>query len=298
MRWKSLAAGVVVVALVTSFGPGAAVAAEEPAPLPVVSIGDASVFNGETGPPRRAQLPITLSVPSTQEVTVEVRVDPHAMPVDYGGNALRRPPDRSAFDDWHGKTRTVRFKPNPRTGLTPTVKYVSVKFYPDTTLGGGTAVAVVLSSPINAVLGDPGRPGNDAMGVASSDDPQRFLIDPDNPPHDILVMGRTYMPEGDIGPRKLRISLAFKHPFAVDTAVTPRLWHGSPNGVPGVDYKPFPSKGLKPLLFRAGEVQKTFTWTTYGNENVGGNVAIMLLASWEGPGGAIFIGQSSTVDDD
>lgn len=295
--WSALAAmaiGLVVVA------PRTAVAAEASASPPVVSIGDASVFNGETGPPRRAQLPITLSAPSTQEVTVEVRVDPDVAPVTFGGGVLQMPVDRSSFDDWHGKTRTVRFKPNPRTGLTPTVKYVSVRFYPDTTLGGGVAVAVILSNPTNAVLGDPARPGIDGMGVASAEDPQRGLIDPGNPPHSILSIGHTYMPEGDVGPRKMRISFAFKHPFAVDTTVTPKLWPGSPHGLPGVDYKPFPSKGLRPMVFRAGEVQKTFTWTTYGNDHLGGNAGIMLYGSWapSNGDGAVFIAQSSTIDDD
>ena len=68
---------------------------------PTISIGAASVVEGDTGKPRTMQFPVTLSEPSTSPVTVNYTIE-------SDGTA--------SAADFKPKTGVLTFKPNARTG--------------------------------------------------------------------------------------------------------------------------------------------------------------------------------------
>jgi hypothetical protein len=123
------------------------------------------------------------------------------------------------------------------------------------------------------------------------------VLRPDRPDQ-VIAVGSTRMPEGDVGSRKLRISIAFREPVTSETTVTIHPLF-PPTGTPGVDYKPWPSTRLRPITFQPGQVQRTLTLTTYGNDTPGPGLSFTLYATFTPPGsGASFVGRSSIIDDD
>ena len=110
-----------------------------PARLPLVSVGDVSVVEGDIGQ-RVGYLPVTLSEPASQTVTVRYRIG--------AGSATAGTSTTVGADFNHkgGATKTLIFKVGS-TGKTPVVKYVAVPIYPDGSAEADETFTVTLSSP-------------------------------------------------------------------------------------------------------------------------------------------------------
>ncbi|MFM7270252.1 MAG: carboxypeptidase regulatory-like domain-containing protein [Actinomycetes bacterium] len=92
---------------------------------PTVSAGDVSVIEGDAGS-RIVKFPVTLSHPSPTAVRVDYVIEG----LDATGAAVAAP----GVDviDRGGRSGRLTFAPNPRTGLTPAVKFVAVRISGDT----------------------------------------------------------------------------------------------------------------------------------------------------------------------
>ena len=107
--------------------------------VPCISIGDASILEGDSGT-RAALFDVTLSQPSSTPVTVDYRVlggsatgsNKHVAGIDFNNDA--------------GKTRTLKFKVGAR-GTTPVSKTVSVPVFGDTSAEPDEVFRVLLSNP-------------------------------------------------------------------------------------------------------------------------------------------------------
>jgi hypothetical protein len=263
------------------------------APMPVsaqspttVSAGWGGVLEGDTGSFRRLRIPVALSEPSPVEVTVDVELDL---------NGTTSSPRADAVDvvDWRGRRKTVTFRPNPRTGLTPTVKYVTVKVRPDEETGEFTETFMLrLSNTVNAVLGNGSTVGANPVG-------RGFITDDD----DVPVWGQVNrvhasgvsVPEGNGSPRKSRFAVTLRDPATRPVAV--RVTAFVDEGTPGVDFKSLSNTGSRLVTFLPGQVQRFVSVETYGNTTPNDRVhLLMLLSSADLPIGTI--GSVSTLDDD
>ena len=81
---------------------------------PLVSVGDATIVEGDGTGTRKVQFPITLTDSSTSPVTVGYAVYP-----DGSATSASSPSDLVA------KSGRVTFKPSPSTGRTPTTKWIT-----------------------------------------------------------------------------------------------------------------------------------------------------------------------------
>jgi microcystin-dependent protein len=93
----------------------------------VVSVGDASVVEGDTGKTRAAQFAVTLSKPATSQVTVTYRIVPGSATGNYKSGAV---PPGTDLRDYRGEIKTLPFKPTA-AGVTGVAKFVSVAVFPD-----------------------------------------------------------------------------------------------------------------------------------------------------------------------
>jgi hypothetical protein len=107
------------------------------ATLPVISVGSASIVEGNTAT-RVAYVPVTLSAPSSSTVTVNYVV--------LGGTAVPN------VDFKMGSGRLV-YSVNTTTGLTGTVRTIPVTVLGDTARESNETVTVRLWNPIGGVLG-------------------------------------------------------------------------------------------------------------------------------------------------
>jgi hypothetical protein len=104
---------------------------------PSVSIGDASVVRGTTGN-RTMDFAVTLSQPSHTAVTVQyATADGTAKGGKQAGNGI----------DYQTKAGTLTFKPNAKTGLTPSELKVAVTVYPQPATNSNLSMQVALSAP-------------------------------------------------------------------------------------------------------------------------------------------------------
>lgn len=160
-----------------------------PAPDPTVSIGDASISEGTSGPARTLTVPITLSSPSTTPVSVVVSV--------VGGSAS---PGVAPSGDYKTQppTRTVRFLPT-RSGLTPLVKNVSIPITPDATTEGNETIELGLSD----VVGPYGL--RDDRGVVT-------IIDDEGLTGPAGAVGDIATTEGTSGTRRVSIPVTLNQP--------------------------------------------------------------------------------------
>ncbi len=117
----------------------AAAALEEPPAGPTVSIGDATIVEGNGTKARAIKFAVTLSERSTNPVTVTW---------DAGGGTATEGRKQLPGVDYKGPAapKTITFKPSLRTGLTPVRKYISIPVYPDTEVEDPATFNVALSN--------------------------------------------------------------------------------------------------------------------------------------------------------
>jgi hypothetical protein len=204
-----------------------------PADGPTVSVAAASVVEGDTGKPRTMQFPVTLSEPSTTPVTVRYAID--------AGDAANA---ASPGTDFKPRTGLVTFKPNAKTGLTPTTKYASVPIYPEVDVEGDQTLRLVLSEPSAGYV----LRAVSATGTIIDDDANTGLR---------VSVADACVVEGDVGTSatatntaKVRVTL--NHPATETVTVQATIAAGSATS--GSDFKPTKPKTI---TFKPGQWQKT-----------------------------------------
>ncbi len=167
--------GTVDITVTTPGGTSATSAADQYTFTPVVAgcssncitIGDRSQLEGDTANHKMA-FNVTLSDPSTSNVTVQYDV--------LAGSATggTKP---GAGVDFKLASKTLVFKVNAKTGLTPVSKTINVTVYGDTTVEPDETFTVVLSNPsggytlnrdtgTGTILNDDGGPSGTTVGIA------------------------------------------------------------------------------------------------------------------------------------
>ena len=175
-----------------------------------VSVGDASVVEGDSGEPRKLRIPVTISNPSASQISVDYVIDE--------GTATE-PED---FDANVGQTRTLTFKPNMAT-----TKMITVKVVPDTGVEDSEDFTVTLSN----------ASGGYSVGRETG---TGTIIDDESSSGQAVAITGSSSCEGDSSAKgnKQRYSLSLRDPAAADTQVTVTVVDGTATG--GVDYKAFP----------------------------------------------------------
>jgi len=105
-------------------------------PVPTISVGSGDLEPGNAGPARQLVFPVTLSAPSTAPVSVSFSVVP-----DGSSHSASSPGDFQAY------VGTLTFTPQPPSGLTPTVKYVTALVNPQTAASASKSFRVSLFGP-------------------------------------------------------------------------------------------------------------------------------------------------------
>jgi hypothetical protein len=195
-----------------------------------LSVGDASVVEGDSGVPRKLRIPVTISNPSATEITVDFVIDE--------GSATA--PDD--FDANVGVVRTLKFKPNMAT-----TKTISVSVLPDAAIEGDEAFNVTLSNPSGGY--SIGR----AIGTGT------IIDDDDSAEEQAVAISGVSTCEGDSSTKGNKVSyqVSLRAPAAADTEATVMVVDGSATG--DADYRAFPK--AKTVKFKAGQVQKPITVT-------------------------------------
>lgn len=211
--------------------------------LPVVSIGRATIGEGDSGPNRTLRVPVTLSKPATTEVAVTVTLGPStAIPGED-------------YVSWNGKRRTIRFKPNSRTGLTPTIKYVPIKVIPDIdVIDDIKTIDLYVVDATNATIGE-------AHGIATILD-----YETGNPLFIGVDTGEMYVDEGDEGPRKVRIPISLDRPAF--TSISFDVYLDEYGLTAGVDYEPLSETGVRTVTFKPGQAQTFLSITVLPNDEM------------------------------
>ena len=106
-------------------------------PTRTISVGDASMNEGNSGT-HNMLVPVTLSGTSTASVTVHYSLS--------GGTAKGASAYKSGID-YKNTGGIVTFTPSATTGRTPTVRYISVPVYGDTSKEGNETLGIHLSAP-------------------------------------------------------------------------------------------------------------------------------------------------------
>jgi hypothetical protein len=119
------------------------------------TVGDHSMLETDGTNTHTLQFPVTLSQPSTQQVTVHYTVvDGSAIGGTKAGTGA----------DYKIKSGTLVFKPSTGTGLTPISKTISISIFGDTTSGeGDETFSVLLDTPTGGPIVGPGT-GTGACG--------------------------------------------------------------------------------------------------------------------------------------
>lgn len=199
---------------------------------PRISVGDASVVEGNAGPDRTVKIPVTLFAPSATEVSVTYTVSE--------GSATS-PEDFTAKID---VPRVLKFKPSTGTGLTPTTKFVSVKVEPELATEGDETFTVELSSPTGGyVLGR-------SVGIGT-------IIDDDLVSGQHASLSASSICEGDVAAKgnTIPVSVTLAEPAAVQHTVSVVVESGGADA--GTDFKAF----RKPVTvtFKPGQIQKVIS---------------------------------------
>jgi alpha-tubulin suppressor-like RCC1 family protein len=123
---------------------------DEALPTARLDVSDVSISEGDATK-RNAKFTVSLSEPSTTQVTVDVKVVPDSA---TGNFRYGTPPAGVDLKDNLGLTKTLVFKPSVASGLTPVSKSFSVTVFADTDNESDDYFYVELQSPSpNAVLG-------------------------------------------------------------------------------------------------------------------------------------------------
>jgi hypothetical protein len=242
----------------------------EPGPLPSVQVsaGDVSIVEGDGSLGRSVQVPISLSEPSPTDVSIAVELtlgsatgaDKQLPGVDYKRKPIKK---------------TVTFKVNPRTGVTPTLKHVGIPIYPDLAVEGLEDLGVNLYNvSLNATIAR--RTG--AVGIID-DDPASGVA---------VSAGDTTVMEGNTGMRAVKIFVTLSAPqadeitvdYVIDgeSATCAKVMGTSPP--PSVDCHDFGGV-VRRLVLAPGHVVKPVTVKLYPDTAVESaeTVAVTLLAA-------------------
>jgi lysophospholipase L1-like esterase len=107
--------------------------------VPCISIGDATMLEGDTGT-RAMGFTVTLSRPATTQVTVQYRI------VNGSATGSNKPGAGIDFNSKNGAIGTLTFKVGA-SGITPVARPVSVPVYGDTAVESDETLRVILSNP-------------------------------------------------------------------------------------------------------------------------------------------------------
>ena len=236
-----------------------------------VSVASAAVVEGDEGKPASAHFAVTLSKPSTEPVTVRYTIAP----------------DGSAgTEGFKPKTGVLTFKPNDRTGLTPTTKYVSTKVHPDMEVEGDETFRVVLSEPTGGYAVGRGS----ATGTIVDDDPDGAFR---------VSVGDASIVEGDEGvspkaANKARVRVTLNRPATETTTV--RVLVSEATATAGSDVKLV----AKTLTFKPGQWQKSVAVAVYPDTIAEGTETALVTLTDPSAGLAIGRGQGRVqiIDDD
>jgi probable HAF family extracellular repeat protein len=239
-----------------------------PTSPPSISVGSASVVEGDTGNTRTLQFPVTLSEPSTATVTVD-----YALVAD--GTA-------SAGSDFVEKSGTVTFKRSDRTGLTPTTRFISAKTFPNVAPDGDRTFHVVLSNPTGYY-----SMGN-TIGTGT-------ILDDDPTGPTVVGIGDASGWEGHLGTANtVKLSVTLSQPAT--STVTVQATVTSSDAAPGVDYQ----GASKTLTFTAGQYKKAFAIKVYPDLSTEGpeHVSVALTNPTGGLSLGRAVGTVTILDDD
>jgi probable HAF family extracellular repeat protein len=239
-----------------------------PATPPSISVGSASIVEGDTGKARTLQFPVTLSEPSTATVSV-----------DYD---LVADGSASAGSDFVVKSGTVTFKRSDRTGLTPTTHFISATTFPNVAVEGDRTFHVVLSNPTgyyslgNAI----------GTGMILNDDPRGPLA---------VGIGDASGWEGHLGTANtIKVWVNLSQPAT--SSVTVQATVTSTDAAPGVDFK----GASKTLTFTAGQWKKALAIKVYPDLSTEGPEHVSIALT--NPTGGLILGRSigtvTILDDD
>jgi uncharacterized repeat protein (TIGR01451 family) len=244
---------------------------------PVVSIGDSSIVEGNTGKPRIMQLPLVLSEPATAPVTVSYVIRP--------GTASGAKVD---IDELKGATKTVTFKPAIKSGLSPTYKTLNVKITPDLTVEGDEDFTIEILGVTGATLGR-------SIGTGT------IVDDEGAPSPSVAISPAITTIEGDGGAQKVQFRVTLSEPATSDVTVQVDTVGGTLTA--GTEYKPLrakPTSPVKTLKFTAGQWQKVVTVVLYPDTVVEGDETVEL--SLLNPVGVAILGTGTAIgtilDDD
>jgi hypothetical protein len=208
-----------------------------------ISIGAASVVEGDNGNNRTATVPVTLSKPSAAKVTVHYSTT--------GGTA-------TASSDYVAKSGTLTFS----AGATMVNVTVAVK--PDTTVEPDETILIPLSAPTGGYTIAPAH----ATGTVT------ILNDDSNSALSVSIgdatICRAY--SGPVETGKLLVSLS----APATSTVTVRLTLSAGTAVSGTDYKPW---AAKTLTFTAGQFQKVISVSVLPGSSTQSKTALLTLSN-------------------
>ena len=198
---------------------------------PTVSIGDASVSEGDSGT-ANLDFTVSLSAASGRQVTVKYAVDG-----TDGGTA-------TAGTDYEAVSETTLTFAAGETSKTITVSVTG-----DTLDEADETVRLTLSGPVNAVLSSTA-----ATGVGT-------ITDDDDPP--TVSIGNASVPEGDSGTANLDFTVSLSAASGRQVTVKYAV-DGTDGGTAaaGTDYE---AVSETTLIFAAGETSKTITVSVTGD---------------------------------
>jgi hypothetical protein len=202
-----------------------------PCNLPVVVPGVGTVAEGNSGT-TTLSVPVTLSHPSSQTVTVEWEtIDSFAQP--------------KAGVDYEPASGTVTFAPGATSGT------ASFTVYGDTIdenmLYNAEWGGLTFHSPTNAIVGS----GLDSVGFA-------LILDDDPPP--TIVTGAAAVSEGNVGDTTLLVTFALSAPSGQTVSVNWATIDSAAQPQAGVDFAP----GSGTLTFAPGETSKSVPFVVHG----------------------------------
>jgi hypothetical protein len=226
-----------------------------------ISVGSASVVEGNDGKPRALAFPVTLTSPPSTNVTVRYTIAPN-------GSAIGATKPATQVD-FKRKSGTLTFKAG-----TATTKYVTASVFPDSTEEGDETFDVELSSPTGGyALGS-----SHATGTILGDEPSGGTT---------ASVGDAHLWEGHAGRvnnAKVFVNLSSPATSTVSLVVTV----GGGNAIAGVDYK---KSFTKTLTFTAGQWQKTVAVSTLPEIVHDGERTVSVTLS--NPNGGVSLGRST-----